>query len=399
MEHAALKLQSTGAVRHGSECFNYHFPQEIDEMFLLISDTLKPVPWKYVNVKDLQTILSKKIAEGFVFPLNPKWILCDPGWKKIYDDLMASDALYADLSKDVWFPPYSGIRDRIEQIHKRHPEGFQRCTDPTLSKNSKPVISGGRRASNLLRETLEGGLGSELTGNAFADLAQLELDDFVARTSKISIGSSDLSKDMLAAAHASLTIEELEDEDHSSSEARASGALWNTPRKKRLSAASHSSSGSHGSDRKPNSSRSAGGDNRQMGSSSHHGSGSGSHASAKGLRKLLRGAAQSTRKIISTRPTRNYSRNMSPGMGFNESLDEGLDLTPRTNSRSQSNKTFRGLVASSPQLDIHEELDGFRNLNPEQKMAKSTILNKEPRRNFTKSKWGKIRTNVKKSSK
>eukprot|EP00536_Pseudo-nitzschia_multiseries_P011128 jgi/Psemu1/145959/gw1.364.25.1 len=126
MEHAAHKLKSTGAVRHGSECFNYGFPQEIDDMFLLISDTLKPVPWKYVNVKDLQAILSEKIAEGFMFPLNPKWILCDPGWKKLYDDLMASDALYADLSKDVWYPPYSGIREKIEDIYKRYPNGFQR---------------------------------------------------------------------------------------------------------------------------------------------------------------------------------------------------------------------------------------------------------------------------------
>ena len=190
MEHAAKKLISTGAVRHGSECFNYNFPQEIDDMFLLISDTLKPVPWKYVNVKDLQSILSQKIREGFVFPLNPKWILCDPGWKKIYDELMASDALYADLSKDVWFPPYSGIRDRIEQIHARHPNGFQRCTDAnstrklTNEKSSRTGVSGRRQsATNILRDTLDDGLGSELTGNAFADLAQLELEDFVGRTS------------------------------------------------------------------------------------------------------------------------------------------------------------------------------------------------------------------------
>ena len=31
MEQAALRLRGTGAVRHGSECFNYYFPQEIDE--------------------------------------------------------------------------------------------------------------------------------------------------------------------------------------------------------------------------------------------------------------------------------------------------------------------------------------------------------------------------------
>lgn len=103
MERAALQLIDTGAVRHGSECFNYYFPQEIDDTLLIISDTLKPVPWKYVNAKQLQSILSQRIWDGFVFPINPKWILCDPGWKRLYDQLMASDALYAEYTKDVWY--------------------------------------------------------------------------------------------------------------------------------------------------------------------------------------------------------------------------------------------------------------------------------------------------------
>ena len=124
MERAANMLIDTGAVRHGAECFNYYFPQEMDDYFLLISDTLHPVPWKYVNATELQDILIRKIHEGFVFPLNPKWILCDPGWKRVYDELMKSDALYADMSKDVWFPPHVGIREKIEEICQRHPNGF-----------------------------------------------------------------------------------------------------------------------------------------------------------------------------------------------------------------------------------------------------------------------------------
>ena len=185
MEHAATKLIKTGAVRHGSECFNYQFPQEIDDMFLLISDTLKPVPWKYVKVDELQAILSQKIREGFVFPLNPKWILCDPGWKKIYDDLMASDALYADLSKDVWYPHHTGIRDRIEEVYKKHPNGFQPCTDMSIATSGMAAkrCPADRRGSttNLLRDALGGGADA-LTGNAVADLAQMELDDFTDRS-------------------------------------------------------------------------------------------------------------------------------------------------------------------------------------------------------------------------
>jgi hypothetical protein len=171
MEQAALRLIDTGAVRHGSECFNYYFPQEIDDVFLLISDTIKPVPWKYVSVTELQEILSEKIAEGFVFPLNPKWILCDPGWKKVYDELLASDALYADLSKDVWYPPWSGMREKIEAIYKKHPQGFQQRQGRTSFEEAKGY--------SPLRRNLE--RGDCLSGNAAFDLAELELENFTSR--------------------------------------------------------------------------------------------------------------------------------------------------------------------------------------------------------------------------
>lgn len=176
MEQAAKRLIDTGAVRHGSECFNYYFPQEIDDNFLLISDTLRPVPWKYVNVQELQSLLSQKIAEGFVFPLNPKWILCDPGWKKLYDELMASDALYADLSKDVWYPPFSGVREKIEEIHRRHPGGFRQKQDSRYSFVNQTGYS-------PLRQNLEKGVA--MSGNAAFDLAELELENFTSRKAKL----------------------------------------------------------------------------------------------------------------------------------------------------------------------------------------------------------------------
>jgi hypothetical protein len=41
MEHAVVgRLMGYGVVRHGAECFNYYFPQEIDDEFLVISDRL-----------------------------------------------------------------------------------------------------------------------------------------------------------------------------------------------------------------------------------------------------------------------------------------------------------------------------------------------------------------------
>lgn len=168
MEKAALRLKDTGAVRHGSECFNYGFPQEIDETFLLVSDTLENVPWRYLNVSELQGLLLTKIQEGFVFPLNPKWILCDPGWKNVYDHLMNSQALYADLCRDVWYPPGLGIRKRIEKICEKYPMGFRRGDGRVSFVASKGY--------SPLRQVLEGG--EEMSGNAYFELAELELEQF-----------------------------------------------------------------------------------------------------------------------------------------------------------------------------------------------------------------------------
>jgi hypothetical protein len=179
MERAAEQMIDTGAVRHGSECFNYYFPQEIDDNFLLISDTLEPVPWKYCNVQELQAILSERInKDGFVFPLNPKWILCDTGWKKLYDELMASDALYAEYTKDVWYPPMSGVREKINRIHQKHPHGFQRQRRRTSFNASE------HHGYSPLRQNLD--FGNSLSGEAAFGLAELELDDYRLKNYKTS---------------------------------------------------------------------------------------------------------------------------------------------------------------------------------------------------------------------
>mmetsp|Transcript_41451 Transcript_41451/g.86956 ORF Transcript_41451/g.86956 Transcript_41451/m.86956 type:complete len:1059 (-) Transcript_41451:124-3300(-) len=133
MTGAVRRMKSNGAVRHGPECFNYGFPQELDDKYLVISDTFPGVPWRYTNGEELVDILSEKVDEGFTFPLNPKWILCDPGWKKVYDKLLASSKPNVQNSLDIWYP--DEIRKRISDISTRFPQGFitsdkdQRCSD------------------------------------------------------------------------------------------------------------------------------------------------------------------------------------------------------------------------------------------------------------------------------
>ncbi len=123
MKGAVYSLRQNGAVRHGPECFNYSFPQDLDDKFLVISDTLPGlVPWKYVDINELKEILAEKIDDGFAFPLNPKWVLCDEGWKDLYDKLLASEAPNVQDAMNVWYP--ADVRDRIAAISSKHPTGF-----------------------------------------------------------------------------------------------------------------------------------------------------------------------------------------------------------------------------------------------------------------------------------
>ena len=131
MTGAVNRLKSNGAVRHGPECFNYGFPQDLDDQYLVVSDTFWGVPWRYVNSDGLIDILSAKVEEGFTFPLNPKWVLCDQGWKKVYDKLLSSEKdntldarMKANMvsSMAIWYP--DTIRKRIEEISTKYPDGF-----------------------------------------------------------------------------------------------------------------------------------------------------------------------------------------------------------------------------------------------------------------------------------
>lgn len=114
----------TGAVRHGAECFNFFFPQELDPDFLVVYPELDDKPWAYMTEAELRSFLMAEIQKGYIFPMNPVWLVRDQGWYELYEAMKRTPEGACELSK--WYgPPGSGITELIEQIHREFPEGFK----------------------------------------------------------------------------------------------------------------------------------------------------------------------------------------------------------------------------------------------------------------------------------
>uniref|UniRef100_A0A7S3AWP1 Uncharacterized protein n=1 Tax=Haptolina ericina TaxID=156174 RepID=A0A7S3AWP1_9EUKA len=114
--------RACGAVRHGAECFNFYFPQELDDEFLIIWQGFTDPPWQLVKPDRLRQFLIERAKEGYCFPMNPVWPIRDPGWYEVYQALKQSPDGAANLK--YWFPPESGLMEKIESMHSQYPNGF-----------------------------------------------------------------------------------------------------------------------------------------------------------------------------------------------------------------------------------------------------------------------------------
>jgi len=97
----------SGAVRHGAECFNFFFPQELDDEYLIVWEGFPDKPWEYKSEDELRAFLRDRIKQGFCFPLNPVWMVRDPGWYDVLKDLRASESAIGPLNS--WFPAESRL--------------------------------------------------------------------------------------------------------------------------------------------------------------------------------------------------------------------------------------------------------------------------------------------------
>jgi len=125
IEHMCSRPGNYGAVRHAAECFNYYWPQELDEEYLICWEGYADIKWRYVTPEGLRDFLLERVLEGYAFPLNPKWILCDEGWYKVYEAMEAQGGA-TRRALDAWWPPSSGLRERMAHIHTNYPHGFTR---------------------------------------------------------------------------------------------------------------------------------------------------------------------------------------------------------------------------------------------------------------------------------
>lgn len=133
--------KATGAVRHGAESFNYYFPQELDEEYLIVWEKFPDKPWAYKTEEQLREFLFERIVDGYCFPLNPVWPVRDKGWYELFDALENSPE--AQPAMRSWFPPGSGISERIRDIHEQFPNTFSTKVPPGTPerKSQSPKLS------------------------------------------------------------------------------------------------------------------------------------------------------------------------------------------------------------------------------------------------------------------
>jgi hypothetical protein len=81
------------------------------------------VPWAYLKPDGLKEFLSARLADGYEFPLNPKWITCDKGFRELYDQMRTSPEASASLA--TWLPQGSGLREKLDALLVSHPGGFE----------------------------------------------------------------------------------------------------------------------------------------------------------------------------------------------------------------------------------------------------------------------------------
>jgi hypothetical protein len=172
------QTSACGAVRHGAECFNYYFPQELDDEYLVVWQGFEGVPWVYKNEQELREFLIERVRDGFSFPLNPVWPIRDPGWYEVLAALRASESAKENLK--AWYPGTS-ILEKIDAIHEEFPDGFCEIPDEAPPTNGEIKPSGEKRKSVMEKR------GSDSESNIDMTLHMLQSTGNASKPSRITL--------------------------------------------------------------------------------------------------------------------------------------------------------------------------------------------------------------------
>lgn len=162
--------EGSGAIRHGAECFNFYFPQELDDEFLVVWDGFPEKPWQYLSEAKLRDWLLARIGDEYTFPLNPIWPIRDKGWMDVLQALLGSQN--AQIMK-AWLPDDSGLLTRIMDLNRLHPNGFvqnageQKPEARVFEKSkSKPIYTSGDFNKDGAEDRTVSGMASLKSGNS-----------------------------------------------------------------------------------------------------------------------------------------------------------------------------------------------------------------------------------------
>jgi len=133
------ETKDCGAIRHGAECFNYYFPQELDDEYLVVWEGFPDKPWAYKTEKTMREFLLERMKDGYSFPLNPVWPCRDKGWWDVWE---ASLQVTSAHNMASWYNKKLGVVDIMNRIHASCPTGFIQSADvaeAAKKKEEKPA--------------------------------------------------------------------------------------------------------------------------------------------------------------------------------------------------------------------------------------------------------------------
>lgn len=167
----------SGAVRHGAECFNFYFPQELDDNFLVVwegfCEAHDDKPWAYMDEGDLREFLEKRVEENYAMPLNPIWCVRDEGWYKVLEAQMANPSCSEALK--AWYPDKSGILEKIQELNKEFPQGLQQVDQ--VGRQLRSTLSNANDLDTCEKATLASSLatsGKKRWGAAFRKVTLMQ---------------------------------------------------------------------------------------------------------------------------------------------------------------------------------------------------------------------------------